>query len=253
MAKDVLDRIIDNVLDAVVTPNVTGRIGENATAVELWFSKLLGKKGITLRNLYLPKEDGTTTEIDLVYVTAKGIFVIESKNYSGWIFGSEKDAQWTVMLPNREKNRFYNPIWQNKGHIKWLEQYLQQEIPMISLIVFSQRCELKKVSVQSAKTHVIKRDDLFPTLHCLWKELPDVLSEAAVKQVVERLQPLTEADAVKKAAHVEQVQAVQQKATMTCPKCGGQLVLRTAKKGENAGRQFYGCGNFPTCRYIRNI
>ena len=39
---------------------------------------------------------------------------------------------------------------------------------------------------------------------------------------------------------------------LICPRCGKQLVLRTAKKGTNAGQQFYGCSGFPNCRYIRN-
>jgi ssDNA-binding Zn-finger/Zn-ribbon topoisomerase 1 len=36
-----------------------------------------------------------------------------------------------------------------------------------------------------------------------------------------------------------------------CPKCGARLVFRTAKKGTNTGKQFWGCSNFPKCRYIR--
>ena len=38
-----------------------------------------------------------------------------------------------------------------------------------------------------------------------------------------------------------------------CPRCGQQLVLRTARKGERAGRQFYGCSAYPRCRYILNL
>ena len=38
-----------------------------------------------------------------------------------------------------------------------------------------------------------------------------------------------------------------------CPRCGGELILRTAKKGQNSGNQFYGCSNFPKCRYIKNL
>lgn len=38
-----------------------------------------------------------------------------------------------------------------------------------------------------------------------------------------------------------------------CPKCGGKLILRTTSKGANAGNQFWGCTNFPKCRYIKNI
>ena len=40
---------------------------------------------------------------------------------------------------------------------------------------------------------------------------------------------------------------------LICPKCGGALVLRTAKKGANAGSQFYGCSNYPNCKYTKNL
>ena len=40
---------------------------------------------------------------------------------------------------------------------------------------------------------------------------------------------------------------------MICPRCGNKLVLRTAKKGENAGNQFYGCSSFPKCRFVKNL
>jgi hypothetical protein len=40
----------------------------------------------------------------------------------------------------------------------------------------------------------------------------------------------------------------------TCPRCGGELVLRMAKKGTNAGKQFWGCSNFAKtyCNYVRD-
>ena len=41
--------------------------------------------------------------------------------------------------------------------------------------------------------------------------------------------------------------------TPTCPKCNGQMVLRTAKKGPNQGKQFWGCVNYPRCRGILNV
>ena len=47
------------------------------------FVRLLGRDGKILRNVYVPKENGETSEIDVLYITQKGIFVIESKNYSG--------------------------------------------------------------------------------------------------------------------------------------------------------------------------
>ena len=75
-----------------------------------------------LNNLTLPDQDGTT-QIDHVLVSTKGVFVIETKNYSGWIFGDEKAKQWTQVV-YRVKNRFQNPIRQNFKHLKVIQNEL---------------------------------------------------------------------------------------------------------------------------------
>jgi hypothetical protein len=63
-----------------------------------------------LTNIYVPKDDGTTTEIDLLMITKTGIYVFESKNYSGWIFGDEKNKNWTQSLKGaKKKNKFSIP------------------------------------------------------------------------------------------------------------------------------------------------
>lgn len=69
-------------------------------------------------DLMLPTEDGTT-QIDHVVVSRYGIFVVETKNYTGWIFGKERDAQWTQQIYKR-KERFQNPLRQNYKHTKTL-------------------------------------------------------------------------------------------------------------------------------------
>lgn len=106
-----------------------------------------------LFNLYLPKEDGKTSEIDILMIHSKGIFVIESKNYSGWIFGNEKQYQWTQCLPTNygeaHKEYFYNPIYQNQSHIRTLRTLIDDKIPVFSVIAFSDSCTLKKVSVSN--------------------------------------------------------------------------------------------------------
>lgn len=128
-------------LDSLFTPEIVGTLGELYTHHELNLTRLFGRHGKVLRNVYIPKDDGTTSEIDLVFITQKGIFVIESKNYSGWIFGNEKDNSWTVSMVGGKKYKFYNPIKQNRKHIKWLYNYIQMDIPTFSMIVFSDRCE----------------------------------------------------------------------------------------------------------------
>lgn len=87
-------------------------------------------------NVTLPDGNGTT-QIDHIYVSRFGVFVVETKNMSGWIFGAENQAQWTQTIYKR-KTRFQNPIRQNYKHIKALESLLR--IPMSKLhtvIVFT--------------------------------------------------------------------------------------------------------------------
>lgn len=114
--------------------------------------QLTGYKRI-LYNCYIPKPDGGTTEIDIILIHEMGIYVIESKNYKGWIFGSENEKYWTQTLyrsngygtKNVQKNHFYNPVIQNKGHIKLLRQYLNMpEVPVYSYIVFGNEATLKR-------------------------------------------------------------------------------------------------------------
>ena len=260
MAKSLLDKMIDSVFDA----EWTGKRGEKLTERELKLVNLFGRKGLTLRNLYLPKGNGETSEIDLVYITAKGIFVFESKNYSGWIFGDESGQYWTVMLPNREKHRFYNPIRQNRTHIKWLRSYVGPNIPLYSIIVFSERCELKQVTINSADVRVIKRDRTYATVRSIWETAPDSVPDDEVSALYEKLKPLTNADAATKAAHIDHIRKVyqgqksqeeSQAATdnKLCPRCGKTLVLRTARVGANAGKQFWGCSGYPSCKYTENL
>lgn len=244
-----LKGIFDDIKMQITDPNgYLGKYGEDLTERQLNIVKLFGRSGVTLRNVYLPADKGETSEIDLLYITQKGIFVLESKNYSGWIFGSESQYQWTSSLPNGEKFHFYNPIKQNKTHIKWLTEFLKQEIPMFSLIVFSGRCELKKITVNDPNVHVFNRDETYWVIRRIWESSPNALSEDEIKEISEKLKVLTNVDEAKKLEHIEQIK----KKSLICPRCGAELVLRTAKRGENAGNQFYGCSNYPKCKFTKN-
>lgn len=207
MGKNLLDCILDKVVDKTIDAMggkdaVNGKIGEAYTARELKLLNLLGRKGKVLRNVYIPKDNNETSEVDVLFITQKGIFVIESKNYSGWIFGSENQYKWTMMLPNKETHSFYNPIKQNQTEVEAVYQKLKK---------------LTKVTKEEKEIHI---QDI--------KEKYDEISGDI---------PITVTD---------------EKAKI-CPRCGSMLVLRIAKKGTNAGKQFYGCSAFPKCRYLKNI
>ena len=102
-----------------------GQYGEYLTEYALEHNLVPKGRFELLKNLYLPA-DGKTTEIDQVMIHHRGIFVVESKNYSGWIFGDEEGLYWTQSLKGNVRNRFYNPIRQNANHIKYLAKYLSE-------------------------------------------------------------------------------------------------------------------------------
>lgn len=252
--------ILDLIIDKYMTPERVGRLGEKYTARKLGWMNLFGYNGTVMRNVYIPLENGETTEIDLLYITKKGIFVIESKNYSGYVFGDAYKPYWTITLyggkdalgkSKVEKHKLYNPIWQNHNHIKFLCQYLKAELPMFSLIVFSERCELKSVTGTAENTVVCKRNDLPHEIKTIWNSVPDRLTEAQVEGIYDKLLPLTNQDEAIKQKHVEDIK--EKLEDPICPRCGAKLVIRTAHSGANAGKQFYGCSNFPKCRFTTDL
>ena len=90
----------------------------------------------------------TSCQIDHIVVSIFGIFVIETKNYSGIIYGKEKDNKWTQYLGDR-KYRFYNPIKQNERHIEVLKQCLGcPKEYFIPVVVFSRNSDLR-ISTES--------------------------------------------------------------------------------------------------------
>lgn len=164
-----------------------------------------------LFNLYVPKDDGETTELDVVLLHESGVYVLESKNYSGWIFGTESQKYWTQTLPagrgRSQKERFFNPIMQNKGHIKWLQAFLaDQTLPIYSYIVFSDRCILKKITLTSGKHHVLNRRNLLLAIRKNISKAGVRLSQYDIDALFQMLFPLTQMDAVGKKKHIENVE-----------------------------------------------
>ena len=203
--KNLFNIFIDALFNRENNGTINGYYGEHLVQRELNLVKLFGRKGEILRNIYIPKEDGETTEVDVLFITVKGIFVIESKNYSGWIFGDEKSYKWTAMLPNKIKNKFYNPIKQNDLHIEHLRKYLDMDIPLFSIIAFSERCEVNKIKLERKDVFVIKRDYLYSTIRKIWKTSKDSLSENEVVEVYNKLKKLTNVDKSVALEHIKNI------------------------------------------------
>lgn len=103
------------------------------------------KSTAIFHDLYLNNGNRNYSQIDLVVATKVGIVVFEIKEYSGWLFGTEKQRNWTQVLAyGKRKYQFYNPILQNKKHIEDLKKFYHfDDVPFFSIIVFFGDCKFK--------------------------------------------------------------------------------------------------------------
>lgn len=98
---------------------------------------------VAMHNVTLPTADGGSTQIDHLIFSPYGLFVLETKNFQGWIFGTEKQREWTQQI-FRKRSRFQNPLRQNYKHIKTLQSLLDIAPEHLhSVIVFVGDCEFK--------------------------------------------------------------------------------------------------------------
>lgn len=125
-------------------PFLKGKMGEFAVAAHV--KLYLDRDSYTLLNdCTLPDEQNQTTQIDDILLSPFGIFVIETKNYKGWIFGSQHQKTWTQKI-YKKSFKFQNPLHQNYKHQKVLEAVLSDIVEpqfIHSLVVFMPDCEFK--------------------------------------------------------------------------------------------------------------
>ena len=127
----------------IFKPFLKGKFGEFAVGIHA--KKYLTKEYILLNNCTLPDEQNGTTQIDHILLSPYGVFIIETKNYKGWIFGGERQKMWTQKI-FKQSYKFQNPLHQNYKHQKVLEQILVDIISaeyLHSVIVFMPDCEFK--------------------------------------------------------------------------------------------------------------
>lgn len=180
-----------------------GEFGEYLITYALENNNISGYLKV-LKNLYIPIGYGKTTEIDVIMIHRKGIFVFESKNYSGWIFGSRNDRYWTQSLKGGQKNRFYNPILQNQTHINALSRIVKIDSDkFISMIIFSERCTLKKVPEDEQNLMIMKRKDVVDNTNAKLFSLDDrIFTEKEVDELYEKLKMYSDVNEEIKQKHI---------------------------------------------------
>ncbi|PCH63008.1 MAG: nuclease [Gammaproteobacteria bacterium] len=201
-----------------------------------------------LKNVTLKTEDGTT-QIDHIIVSVYGVFVMETKNIRGWIFGQPQQKMWTQQIYNH-KNQFQNPLHQNYKHIKTLQAllYLEEE-QLHSVIVFVGKSEFKTPQPQNVThgmayiRHIKSKTELLIT----------PIEKDQIIAAIENGRLTTSFKTNREhISHVQQIVA-DKESRKPCPLCGNNMVLRQTKIGDHKGKYFWGCSNFPRCRTMLPI
>ncbi len=186
-----------------------GRWGEYSTYQAL--RPLKGYKRF-LFNCYIPRPNGSTTEVDMILLHESGIYVLESKNFRGRIFGNEDQRRWVQSIPlgkGRVHNSyFFNPVRQNQAHLRGLQHYLREwpRLRVFSYVVFGNHCKLKQVQVRSQVHRVLYCRKLLRAVESNVRSVGTSLHKQQIDELYRYLWPLTQVNRRQKRKHVRQLQ-----------------------------------------------
>jgi restriction system protein len=209
-------------------------------------------KNVTLPTFTDGKEQGTT-QIDHIIVSKYGIFVIETKNMKGWIFGSENQKQWTQQI-FKHKSKFQNPLHQNYKHVKKLENTLftgsnAKNDSIFSVIIFIGDSTFKTKMPENVR---FARGGI----EYIKSKTNIVFTGVEVANIIDKIEHgrlergfKTDRQHIK---HVREI--IEAKSDIkACSKCGFDMVMRKSTKGKNVGNEFFGCSAFPKCNNIMEL
>ena len=174
-------------------------------------------------------------------INKTGIFVIETKNYSGRIYGQEDQREWTQVLQyGKVKNKFYNPIMQNRTHIYALSKVLERSDCFISIIIFP------KARLMTSTITEVGNIDCIRSVYR--RRTEEIFSVEEMNSIYAKLLEFTSNSHVSEREHIREIKHMKENIDCNiCPRCGKALVLRKGQYG-----LFYGCSGYPQCKFKRN-
>ncbi len=204
-------------------------------------SKTLGKnidgRQYIINNIIIVNE-GKSSQIDHILIKKTGIFVIETKNYSGQIYGGENQREWTQVLQyGKVKNQFYNPIMQNKTHIYALSKVLVLKDCYFSIIVFPQA---------QLMTDVMPWVGNIGTMNNIINgQYREIFTSEEIFLIYQKLLDFKTNPRVSEKDHITSIRHMKRNINNNlCPRCGKPLVKRSSAYGT-----FYGCSAYPSCTF----
>jgi len=222
-------------------PHIKGKIGELKT--QLSQKIFLDSKVYSTFTNFIIKDESGSTQIDHIVVSKYGIFVIETKEWTGWIYGSERAEKWTQNIFGN-KTQIQNPLHQNYRHTMSLSKYLKiAHEKLKSIVMVWGDCEFKTKMPASVISGGIQGTADYI------KSFSEVLfTDQEVIDICTKLKSgKAEMNLLSGWHHVQSLKQ-QHKSKNVCPKCGGNLVERNGRQGP-----FIGCERFPKCRYTRAL
>ena len=217
-------------------PKILGFFGELWCKEEL--NKLPKDKYKVINNLFI-EVNNNYHQIDHIVISIYGIFVIETKQYNGYFTGSKYDYKWIRHI-GKKKMEYTNPIRQNYGHVKSIVELLNINESNVYNLVY--------IPSKYVKLN-IKHDGELNRPGELYKNIISYNNEVLpnYEEIYNYLLSINIKDKTKVKTHIYNIKETQSQNTNRCPKCGGELVLRNGQYGS-----FYGCSNYPKCKYTKN-
>lgn len=169
----------------------------------------------TLTNVYIPKEYGGSTEIDVIFLHASGIYVFESKNFRGVVTGDTTEAKWRQgFLDSDRYFMFYNPIWQNAGHIRALKKVLNKwdDGYYLSFVVFGNNCRIRGIRMDEDDpgVYLLHRKRVLSAVKQIIKEDEPIFTNRDIDAMYKTLEKYTNVPTKIKQKHVKYVESVRQ-------------------------------------------
>lgn len=201
----------------------------------------------TIGNVLLPVEE-STIRIDQLIISRFGVFVVEANTMHGRIYGSNRKI-W-MQKEGSVVQHFENPRQQGFRHVREVASALGvKENQLFPLAVFVGNSDFRTPMPKN----VIHGNDLIPYIESKTEAL---LSDEEVDRVFNQVESLrlrpTRRDWLAFARHL--IGEVEETATdKFCPRCGGGMVLRTSRKFDEVGTQFWGCTSFPECKGVLEV
>lgn len=257
-----------------------GIYGEKAIHYELENSHI---PMIIIHDLYL-EYNGLSAQIDYMIFTRHFNYVIECKNLYGDIeINSNGDFIRKFSFGKRVfKEGIYSPITQNQRHLELIKEIgldkqknvLEKRLfeknfynnyrPLVVIAnpksVISDKYAKKEVKSKILRcdrlVDYIRHADMTDNLPYSEKSMINradfflSLNTSNSVDYLEKFRKEIEENVVKEN---EKTDEIHEKMSLVCPKCGAPMIKRTAARGKNAGKEFFGCSKFPTCRAIVEI